>query len=223
AHAQSLHDWIPVAHIKAPSLADAVAIAEAEGSPTATSLVNRLGLLHGMRMLPDDATASLSFDELMRGRYVLSFNTLPNDDKLKSALAEMILIQLQGYMLRGEAPRALRRVLVFDEAWRASQSDRLIQLAREGRAFGVAVVVGTQFPDDLSPDLVGNLATKLYLYNSDATRRRKIVQGMLGTASGSEAALLSEQLAGLKQFEAVFANQQHSPYSLLRISPYFER
>lgn len=220
---QSLHDWIPVQDIRAASLADAIALAKVDGSSTATSLINRLGLLSGMHMLPDDATATLSFDDLMRGRYVLSFNNLPNDDKLKSALAEMILIQLQGYMLRGEAPRALRRVLVFDEAWRASQSDRLIQLAREGRAFGVAVVVGTQFPDDLSPDLVGNLATKLYLYNGDAMRRRKIVQGMFGTAAGADATALSETLAGLKQFDAVFSNQQYAPYTALRVAPYFER
>jgi hypothetical protein len=78
-------------------------------------------------------------------------------------------------------------------------------------------------PDDLSPDLVGNLATKLYLYNGDAMRRRKIVQGMFGTAAGGDAAALSETLAGLKQFDAVFSNQQYAPYTALRVTPYFER
>ncbi|MEM9383866.1 MAG: hypothetical protein AAGA68_02315 [Pseudomonadota bacterium] len=220
---QPLREWLPVEPIKAPSLHDAITIALREESTTATSLSNRLGLLHEMRLLPGDAGARLSFAELMAGRYVLSFNNLPNDDRLKSALAEMILIQLQGYMLRGEQPRALRRVLVFDEAWRASQSERLIQLAREGRAFGVAVVVGTQFPDDLSPDLVGNLASKLYLYNSDAQRRRRIVTGVFGRATGAEAGRLAGALAGLQQFDAVFSNQQHQPYVRLRVLPHFER
>ncbi|MEO0420691.1 MAG: hypothetical protein AAF184_00020 [Pseudomonadota bacterium] len=220
---QPLREWLPVEQIKSPSLHDAITIALRDESTTATSLSNRLGLLHEMRLLPGDAGARLTFAELMAGRYVLSFNNLPNDDRLKSALAEMILIQLQGYMLRGEQPRALRRVLVFDEAWRASQSERLIQLAREGRAFGVAVVVGTQFPDDLSPDLVGNLASKLYLYNSDAQRRRRIVTGVFGRATGAEAGRLAGALAGLQQFDAVFSNQQHQPYVRLRVLPHFER
>jgi hypothetical protein len=222
-HGQPLDDWLPVESIRAPSLGDAIAIAEGDESTTATSLVNRLGLLHGLKMCPDDAGATVSFDELMAGRFVLSFNALPNDDRLKAVLAEMILIQLQGFMLRGEQPRALRRMLVFDEAWRASQSARLIQLAREGRAFGVGVVVGTQFPDDLSADLVGNLASKLYLYNGDAQRRRRIVQSTFGKVTGADANSLSDALAGLERFEGVFSNQQHQPYVSLRIVPYFER
>jgi len=130
---------------------------------------------------------------------------------------------LQGHMLRGEQPRALRRLLVFDEAWRAANSKRLIEIAREGRAFGVGVVAGSQFADDLSGELTGNLATKLHLYNSDASKRRRLVQALLGSASGPEAAALSQTLGGLKPFEAVLANQQHAPYAALRITPHFER
>src|SRR5262249_37939527 len=138
-------------------------------------------------------------------------------DQLKKALAELILIQLQGHMLRGEQPRALRRLLVFDEAWRAADSRRLIQLAREGRAFGVGVIAGSQFADDLSNDLTGNLATKLHFYNSDAGRRRKIAQGIVGAASASSTAALRQTLGALKQFEAIFTNQQYVPYASLHV------
>jgi hypothetical protein len=223
AHDEPLDEWRRPEDIRAPSFFEVVAHIETTNGNAATALVNRLGLLHGLRLLPADAEARLSFDKLMRGRFVLSFNQLPNDDGLKGALAELILIQLQGYMLRGEQPRALRRLLVFDEAWRAAGSPRLIQLAREGRAFGVGVVVGTQFPDDLSTDLVGNLASKLYLYNSDAKKRLATVRALTGSTAGQAAGALKDVLAGLAPFEAVFSNQQATPYRKVRITPYFER
>ena len=223
ANGEPLDEWRHPEDIRAPSFSEVVAHIETTNGNTATGLVNRLGLLHGLRLLPADAQARLSFDELMRGRFVLSFNQLPNDDGLKGALAELILIQLQGYMLRGEQPRALRRLLVFDEAWRAAGSPRLIQLAREGRAFGVGVIVGTQFPDDLSSDLVGNLASKLYLYNSDATKRLATVRALIGSTTGQAAFVLRDVLAALAPFEAVFSNQQAAPYRKIRITPYFER
>ena len=107
--------------------------------------------------------------------------------------------------------------------WRAANSKRLIEIAREGRAFGVGVIAGSQFADDLSGELTGNLATKLHLYNSDASKRRRLVQALLGSAGGAEAAALSQTLGNLKPFEAVLANQQHAPYAGLRITPHFER
>jgi hypothetical protein len=218
-----LRDWVDPDTSQAPSLSDVIDLARALDEDLAAGLVDRLGLLHGKRLLPGTGNARMRLADLLNRRAVLSFNCLPNDDQLKRAVAELILIQLQGHMLRGEQPRALRRLLVFDEAWRAADSKRLIQIAREGRAFGVGVIVGSQFADDLSAELTGNLASKLHLFNSDATKRRKLVQALLGTASGADPTRLAQRLGKLKQFEAVFANQQYTPYTILRITPHFER
>jgi DNA helicase HerA-like ATPase len=218
-----LREWVDPEPTPAPALDDVVEIATELDERRAESLINRLGLLHGKRLLPSDPQARIRFDELLAGRVVLSFNALPNDDQLKRALAELVLIQLQGRMLRGDQPRALRRLLVFDEAWRAADSARLIQLAREGRAFGVGVVAGSQFADDLSPELTGNLATKLNLYNSDAGQRRKVVQATFGTTAGRDAAQMMEHLGRLERFQGVLANQQHVPYREVEVLPYYRR
>jgi hypothetical protein len=218
-----LREWVDPDAVRAPSLNDVIAQASKADEASAAGLIDRLGLLHGKRLLPSSANARMSLGDLLRMRAVLSFNTLPNDDQLKRAIAELMLIQLQGYMLRGDQPRALRRLLVFDEAWRAADSKSLIQIAREGRAFGVGVVAGSQFADDLSADLTGNLASKLHLYNSDASKRRKLVQALLGSASGMQAQELMRKLGGLKQFEAIFTNQQFTPFVALRVIPHFER
>lgn len=219
-----LREWVDP-NGAAPSLEQVMDIAGEidDGKQLSVGLLNRLGLLHGMRLLPGDAEARMRFADLVNRRYVLSFHSLPNDDQLKGALAELILIQLQGHMLRGEQPRAFRRLLVFDEAWRAAKSERLIQLAREGRAFGVGVITGSQFADDLAPELTGNLASKLHLFNSDALKRKRIVQATFGATSTPEAKEMMAQLGQLKTFEAALINQQHTPYHMIRCSPYFER
>jgi hypothetical protein len=165
----------------------------------------------------------MNFGSLLEQRVILSFNDLPNDSSLKQALAELVLIQLQGYMLRGEQPRALRRLLVFDEAWRAASSQRLIQLAREGRAFGVGVIAGSQFADDLNEDLVGNLATRVHLFNSDANRRSAIAKSILGTTTGPKTQELVAYMIRMQPFDAVVTNQQLSPWMPVRTTPYFVR
>ncbi len=218
-----LREWVDSATVPAPSLASVIAIAQQIDGNKSVGLVNRMGLLHGKRLLPADADARLSFEALMQGRFVLSFSKLPNDDQLKRALAELILMQLQGYMLSGEQPRALRRLLVFDEAWRAADSQRLVQIAREGRAFGVGVVAGTQFAGDLHNELTGNLASKLHLFNSDANQHRKVVSAIFGGQSGVEPERMKAHLRHLKKFEAVFVNQQHTPYQVLTVLPYHKR
>ncbi len=218
-----LREWVDPAKRPGPAMTDVVALAEEAHGDKAVGLVNRLGLLHGLRLLPSDPNARMTFEEVVNSRLVLAFHELPNDDAVKRALAELILIQLQAHMLRGDAPRALRRLLVFDEAWRASDSDRLIAIAREGRAFGVGLVTGSQFADDLSEELTGNLASKLHLYNSQAGQRRKIVQATYGTTASREARALMQDLGKLEQFEGIFRNQQHSPFTPVRVEPYFER
>jgi len=218
-----MREWVDPQDTPAPALGEVIEKAQELDARAAEGISDRLGLLHGKRLLPSSAQARMSLNDLLAGRFILAFHTLPNDEQLKRTLAELVLIQLQGHMLRGDQPRALRRLLVFDEAWRAANSKRLIEIAREGRAFGVGVIAGSQFADDLSGELTGNLATKLHLYNSDASKRRRLVQALLGSATGAEAAALSQTLGGLKPFEAVLSNQQHAPHAALRITPHFER
>lgn len=218
-----MREWVDPDTTPAPALGEVIEKAQELDARAAEGISDRLGLLHGKRLLPPSAQARMALDDLLAGRFILAFHTLPNDEQLKRTLAELVLIQLQGHMLRGDQPRALRRLLVFDEAWRAANSKRLIEIAREGRAFGVGVIAGSQFADDLSGELTGNLATKLHLYNSDASKRRRLVQALLGSATGAEAAALSRTLGGLKPFGAVLSNQQHAPYAALRVTPHFER
>jgi len=218
-----LREWVDPDETPAPSFSQIVEIIEGVGDSKSAALLNRLAQLHLLDLLPGDAESRLTFDELVSRRAVLSFHNLPSDDGLKRALAELMLVQVQAHMLRGDQPRALRRLLVFDEAWRASDSNRLISIAREGRAFGAGIVAGSQFADDLASELTGNLATRIHLFNSDADRRRKIVQSTYGSASSTEAKAMLRELQDLAPFDAVIRNQHFTPFESVRVLPYFER
>ena len=97
------------------------------------------------------STCAPTAEGFFKQRVCLKLSDLPTDE-VKTALAEILIVQLHGHVLRGEQPRRLTRMLVFDEAHRVKDSKRLEQLAREGRAFGVGIVIGTQFPGDI-PEL----------------------------------------------------------------------
>jgi hypothetical protein len=116
----------------------------------------------------------------------------------------------------------LKRLLVFDEAHRVRNSIRLEALAREGRAFGVGIVMGTQFPGEIPETMAGNLATQLYLMNSQATHRRWIVRQMYGTTTGKEPKELLEKLRLFKPLDGLFSNSHHQ-MALMRVVPHYKR
>jgi hypothetical protein len=153
---------------------------------------------------------------------ILDLHRLP-DDRIKAAMSEFMIVRLHGYVLKGDQPRRLRRLLVLDEAWRVKESARLQELAREGRAFGVGIVLGTQFPGDIPENLTGNLASQLLLANQDPEHRRVVVRTLCGTTSGPDATRLMQQLMHLRKHEGFFRNQQHAPYCLVESLPYFKR
>jgi DNA helicase HerA-like ATPase len=134
----------------------------------------------------------------------------------------VLIVQLHGYALRGEQPRRLTRMMVFDEAHRVKDSKRLESLAREGRAFGIGIIIGTQFPGDIPESMAGNLATQLFLMNNQANHRRFVVAQLLGTTSTSEAHQLLDELSRLKPLEGIFSNAHHKGL-LVRVLPHYER
>lgn len=210
-----------VADVKGvPGFSDVVK--ELEHDEKNEPLLNRLSPLFDLGLFPSSEGVKTTFEALINDRVVLDLHSLP-DDRIKAAVAEFMIVRLHGYVLRGEQPRELRRVLVFDEAWRVKDSERLQELAREGRAFGVGIAIGTQFPGDIRDNLAGNLATQIFLHNKEADHQKAIARALVGTPSGPKAAHIIETVARLQKHEGYVRNQQHSPYKLVRTTPHYER
>lgn len=204
----------------APGFSDVVAILGAD--PKSEKLLNRVSPLFDLKLFPDSDQVATTFEDLLGAPVVLDLHSLP-DDRIKAALAEFLIVRLHGYVLRGDQPRELRRLLVFDEAWRVSASERLQELAREGRAFGIGIAIGTQFPGDIPENLGGNLASQLLLHNSNAEHRKAVARTLTGSASGPMAIQVIRQMGELQKHEGFFRNQHFAPYVLVRTIPHYER
>ena len=185
------------------------------------SLINKLSLLVELGLFLPRSKSMMSFEQFLSSRVCLRLSDLPSDE-LKSALAEILIIQIHGHAVRGDQPRKLARMMVFDEAHRVKDSEKLEALAREGRAFGVGIVIGTQFPGDIPETMAGNLATQLFLMNNQAAHRQRVVRQVTGTVTSREARDLLNKVASFAPLDALFDNPHHK-CALLRVKPYYER
>lgn len=217
--------WVNADTIRPPSFDDVVAILEEQKeakNPQAISLLDRIAPLFELGLFPKSDELPVPFEAMLDERLVLSLFALPTDE-IKAALAELIIIRLHGVLLRRSQPRKLTRLLVLDEAWRVAHSTHLENLAREGRAFGAGIAIGTQYPGDLPPDLSGALDTKIYLKNQQPDHKKAVVRALCGANSGPDAANLHGILERLTQFEGLIQNQQYLPYARFKLVPYFAR
>ncbi len=170
------------------------------------------------------AASGTGFEALLERGAVIRLSHLPGDEErgqTKTAVGEFLIRALYHYLVRRPQERRLRWMLGLDEAWRLGESTALQVLMREGRAFGLGVLLCSQFPRDVPMSLRGNAATQILF-----AQRLELVadaqRAVLGTTRGQAARQLAMALAGLRDHEAVVANRQLAPWGLVRVRPYFE-
>ena len=92
-----------------------------------------------------------------------------------------------------------------------------------GRAFGLGVIVATQFPKDLPDTVVGSTNTKLYFSQTQSDQVREIQRTLVGKTTGAEAEHVSAAVRALRPLSCLLQNAQHSPYLRVDVKPYYER
>jgi hypothetical protein len=185
------------------------------------TLLGRLSPVFDLNLFGEgDAAATL--DELLATPTVIRLSQLPGD-QVKNAVAEFFLLALYSFLIRREQPHRLERVLVLDEAWRLVNSPKLQPLMREGRAFGLGVIIATQFPKDLPDAIAGSTATRLFFNQTKAEQVREIQRTLVGKTSGQEADHLGSLVRGLAPLECVFQNIHYKPWVRLKAVPYYAR
>jgi hypothetical protein len=162
------------------------------------------------------------FASVLQSSTVVRLAQLPGDET-KNAVAEFFLMALYNHLVRQPQTHTLNRLLVLDEAWRLVKSPFLEPLMREGRAFGLGVLVATQFPVDLPSTISGSCATKLFFSQTSLEQIREIQRTIVGKTSGPEADHLGGILRGLVPLTCVMHSKQHVPFARVAIKPYFER
>lgn len=94
---------------------------------------------------------------------------------------------------------------------------------REGRAFGLGILVATRFPDGLPGEVSGSTATKLLFSQTQIDQIREIQRKVVGKTSGPDADHLASVLKGLAPLTCVLHSKQHLPFARVNVKPYFER
>ena len=82
-------------------------------------------------------------------------------EELQVAAGAFVLRKLYKDMFRWGNAERLRLAIVLDEAHRLAKDVTLPKLLKEGRKFGIAVIVASQGINDFHPDILGNAGTKV--------------------------------------------------------------
>ena len=207
--------------VSEPVFDEVLDILRHDDDAVSSSVVYRLQKFCDLGLFPN-IPVEFSFEDLIRDGVVLTLNDSSND-KLMQILAEIMIVKLHAIIKRGAQPRILQRMLVFDEAWRVAKSQRIVDLAREGRAFGVGMLIGTQNPKDLPENLVGCLRTQLYLYNRDAENQKVIVRAICNATSGPQAQLILKTVSGLGTFQGFLVSDQYKQGIRVNVIPHKDR
>ncbi|MEE9143387.1 MAG: hypothetical protein V3U06_01275 [Candidatus Binatia bacterium] len=129
-------------------------------------------------------------DLLLRG-LVIDMHAL-GLETLQMAAGAFVLRKIYKDMFQwGEADR-LRLAIVLDEAHRLARDITLPKIMKEGRKFGVAVLVASQGLADYHPDVVGNAGTKV-VFRTNFPMSKKVA-GFLRSRKGFDLAAEIEQL-----------------------------
>jgi hypothetical protein len=185
------------------------------------ALLGRMSPIFDLELFTSGAQAA-DFASVLEQGTVIRLAQLPGDE-VKNSVAEFFLMALYNYLIRQPQSHQLARMAVLDEAWRLVESPFLEPLMREGRAFGLGVVIASQFPTDLPTAVAGSTATKLYFSQTNVEQIRDIQRTILGKTSGSDADQLASIMRGLPPLTCVLYSKQFPRFVRVTINPYFER
>ncbi|QKV78062.1 DUF87 domain-containing protein [Amycolatopsis sp. Hca4] len=131
------------------------------------------------------------FGTLLAGGVVLDVHTLM--EQVQLAAAAFVLRKVYQEMFHWGKSSELRLAVVLDEAHRLAKDVTLPKIMKEGRKYGVAVVVASQGVDDFHRDVLGNAGTKVAFRCNFP--QSKTVAGFMRGRAGQDMALALEKLS----------------------------
>jgi len=185
------------------------------------ALLGRMSPIFDLGLFSSGARVT-DFASVVEQSTVIRLAQLPGDE-VKNSVAEFFLMALYNYLIRQPQSHRLARLAVLDEAWRLVESPFLEPLMREGRAFGLGVVIASQFPTDLPTAVAGSTATKIYFSQTNVEQIRDIQRTIFGKTSGGDADHLASIMRGLPPLTCVLYSKQFPRFVRVTMNPYFER
>jgi len=125
-------------------------------------------------------------------------------DRVKNTLAQVIVLSAHAHYNRREHAGGARQFFVFDEAHRVLDSQFLPGFVRECRAYGVGMILSSQFPSEFGPVVAGCLSTKIIHGNDRTDAHVKDIVRLLGYEGRVE------DVQSLDVFEAFVSNKHYN-------------
>jgi len=113
-------------------------------------------------------------------------------ESLQMAAGAFVLRKIYKDMFHWGYAKKLRLAIVLDEAHRLAKDITLPKLMKEGRKFGISVIVASQGMGDFHPDVLSNAGTKM-IFRMNYPESRK-VSGFIRGRQGQDLAERIEQL-----------------------------
>ncbi|MCC6176123.1 MAG: ATP-binding protein [Chloroflexi bacterium] len=164
-----------------------------ERAGRASNVAARCRPLLEMDVFRPPASGGEDLLSIIRRGLVIDLHRLADLELLQLAVGAFVLRKLYKDMFTwGEADR-LRLLVVLDEAHRLARDVTLPKLMKEGRKFGIAVVVASQGMADFHLDVLGTAGTKVIFRTNHPDSRK--VAGFIRAPKGVDLAARIEQLA----------------------------
>ena len=134
---------------------------ELESRPgSARNVVARCRPLFEFGLFRSAPAGAVPFAEVVRQPTVLDLHSVGHQT-LQNAAGAFVLRKLYKDMFGWGETDALRLLVVLDEAHRLARDITLPLLMKEGRKFGVALVLASQSPADFHRDVIGNAGARV--------------------------------------------------------------
>lgn len=157
------------------------------------------------------------FQSSLEDSSVLNVSDIPSEP-IKDALAQIFILSSHAYFNALPHTSTLNILFVFDEAHRVLESENLARFVRECRAYGVGVVLSSQYPSDFQKDISASLATKVIHGNGPDRDKVRSIINLLSILDSEERVKelgLFEAYVSNSQLGTVFINTLSYPYYLV--------
>lgn len=153
-----------------------------------------------------------SFHSLVDRSTVLDLSQISSKE-IQNSIAQLVVMSSHGYYNSQPQSGNIRQFLIFDEGHRVLDSSYMLRLARECRAYGVGIILSSQYPTDFPEDVSASIATKIIHGNGRNVDRVRDIVRLLGREEQREDA------ASLDRFQA-FVDNRHYPHTIMRTMHY---
>ena len=183
---------------------------------TIITLKGRLQTILWKKYFSSPTTLPLS--QIVTETTTVDFSSV-RDNEVKTAISEVILQKLLGFMYIAGPSRKPRFFIIIDEGHRLAYNESALDLlARESREYGVGVIVASQLMKDFKKEILGNLST-IISYQIRPSEEARYVAQQLGEPI-TEKYLLQDLT---EPFKGVVKLGRAGIPRKFRFTPYYER